>query len=127
MSMPTTVKAKDRVITSSHCMIHPTNSKGSYSGTNGTGLPTLLYSLQYLGGRSLGVCFAQVKAGVICHWESKGVQAPATRRICSVRTGWADAGRHWSQGVDGQGAGLAISACDQQTEQAQFSACGKRL
>jgi len=84
-------------------------------------------TLQYLGGRSLGVCFAQVKAGVISHWDSKGVQAPATRRIFSVRTGRADAGRHWSQRVDGQGSGLAISAFDQQTEQAQFSGCSRRM
>ena len=83
----------------------------------------LATTLQDFGGRSLGVCFAQVKAGVISHWDSKGLQAPATRRILSVRTGRADAGRHWSQGVDGQGSGLAISAFDQQTEQSQFSAC----
>ena len=105
-------------------MVHPTNSKGSCSGTKGTGLPVFCTTLQYLGGRSLGVCFAQVKAGVISHWDSKGVQAPATKRIFSVRTGRADAGRHWSQGVDGQGSGLAISAFDQQTEQSQFNACG---
>src|SRR3990167_5170683 len=102
---------------------HPVSSKGSYSGTKGTGLPMFSTTLQYLGGRSLGVCLAQVKAGVISHWESKGVQAPATRRIFIVRTGRADAGRHWSQGVDGQGSGLAISAFDQQTEQVQFSTC----
>jgi hypothetical protein len=73
------------------------------------GFPVVKYSRQYCGGRGLGVCFTQVKAGVIC-------QRPFT--LC------ADAGRHWAQGVDWQGAGLAASRFDEHTEQSQARAWG---
>jgi hypothetical protein len=70
------------------------------------------------------VCLAQIKAGVITHRKSKGVQIPSIRAMVRILPSWTDAGRHWSQGVDGQGSGLAISAFDQQTEQEQSGAWG---
>jgi hypothetical protein len=57
------------------------------------------------------MCFAQVKAGF-------AFQIPSTLAT--------DAGRHWSQGVDGERAGDAGKRRDQQTEQSQLSACGAR-
>src|SRR3989338_1240482 len=122
--MPTHIKDKDRVITSTHCMAHPVSSKGSCSGTKGTGLPMFSTTLQYFGGRSLGLCFAQYKAGVISGSHFKGIQTPATRPMLRMRPRWTDAGRHWSQGVDGQGSGLGKPAFDQQREESQFNACG---
>jgi len=44
-----------------------------------------------------------------------------------VRIGRAEAGRHWAQRVDGEGAGFATSRLDQQTEQSQSGAWGSRL
>ena len=55
------------------------------------------------------MCFAQIKAGV-------ARQMPFTLAT--------DAGRHWSQGVDWQGADTTGARRDQHTEQSQFSAWG---
>src|SRR5690606_11460816 len=73
-----------------------------------------------------GVCFSQIKAGSTFQSESKGFQIPPTQPICSVRIGRAYAGRHWAHCVDREGAGFAISRLDQQTEQSQSWAWGRR-
>ncbi|MCY1372444.1 hypothetical protein D9M69_596490 [compost metagenome] len=57
------------------------------------------------------MCFSQGEAG----WQT---QRPATLETC--------AGRQCSQGVGREGALTASSRRDQQTEQSQLSACGRR-